>query len=1296
MNKILIVEDEVVVARDIRQQLKLLNYDPVATTATGEESLLLAERLRPNLVLMDIHLAGDMDGIAAARTIRERFDIPVVFLTAFAGDETVLRASMAEPFGYIVKPMEERDLKITVSMAIYKHQTDKAMRMSNERFDQLARQSRTGVWEVDAHGLYTHCSEVFCELMGYPMEEIVGMKHFYDFHPDRSREDVKKGGLEIIARQSSFRDLENPIQTREGRIIWVSSTGIADLDPNGNFLGYRGWDTDITKRKCDEAVMACRMRLLQFAISHPLAELLQATLDEAELLTGSHVAFYHFLQADQVTLSLQAWSTNTTQHLCKAEGAGLHYPVNQAGVWADCIRERRPVIHNDYASLPHRKGMPEGHSAVVRELVVPVMRGDSIVALLGVGNKATDYDEGDIKMLGSLADLAWDIAEIKRSEEIIAANEAKHRIVLSTAKDGFWQVDGQGRLMEVNKAYCRMSGYSESELLSMLVTDLAVDETASAMATRIQKIKAQGEERFESMHRRKDGSIFHVEVNLQYRSADGGRLVVFLRDITERKQVEEALRVSEKRFREIAENAQDWIWETDTEGKYKYSSHVVEKIIGYTSEEILEHHFYDLFNPDERESLKSAAFAAFALKQPFRNFLNRNVHKNGQTVWLATSGIPRFDAQGNFLGYRGVDTNITESKQASDLLRKSEESLRDAQRIAHIGSWQWTLATDTVTWSEELHHISGRNPKLPPPSFAEMSSCYTAESWKKLNSSVTKALQTGESYELELDMVRLDGMTRHTSTRGEVGLDATGKIVGMHGTVQDVTERVQVDERIRHLSSAVEQSPVSIVITDLTGAIEYVNPKFTQLSGYTLAEVRGHNPCVLKGDNTSDDEYRRLWELITQGREWRGEFHNRKKNGDFYWESASISPIVDGNGRITHFLAVKLDITERKALEEQFRQAQKLESVGQLAGGVAHDFNNILAVIMIRLNFLQKNTRLDPETQEMVADMTVDAKRAANLTRQLLLFSRRSVMEVESLELNELVANLVKMLGRLIGDDITVQFNKRKVFSTVEADAVMLEQVLMNLSVNARDAMPKGGRLTIEIETVLVDEEQAKGNLNARAGQFVCLSVTDTGCGMGDATLKRIFEPFFTTKAIGKGTGLGLATVHGIVTQHKGWVDVESELGKGTTFKVFLPSSTKVINESTQAEKTAATRGYETILLVEDEAKLRQLVAKGLRLLGYRVFAADNGQTAMKLWQEHSHRIELLFSDMMMPEGMTGLDLAEKMKEEKPSLKVIISSGYNMEMAGQGSPTAGGIVYFQKPYDFEVLSQTIRDCLDRV
>jgi PAS domain S-box-containing protein len=512
------------------------------------------------------------------------------------------------------------------------------------------------------------------------------------------------------------------------------------------------------------------------------------------------------------------------------------------------------------------------------------------------------------------------------------------------------------------------------------------------------------------------------------------------------------------------------------------------------------------------------------------------------------------------------------------------------------------------------------------------------------------------------------------------------------GNYHDITERKRAEAQIKKLSSAVEQSTVSIVITDLTGAIEYVNPKFTQVTAYTLEEVRGQNSRVLKGDKISADEYRRLWECITHGQEWHGEFHNRKKNGDFYWESAVISPVVDAEGHTTHYLAVKEDITDRKVLEEQFRQSQKLESIGQLAGGVAHDFNNILAAMMMRLSFMQKNTSAD---QEALAELTADAKRAASLTRQLLLFSRRSVMEVELLDLNELVANALKMLSRLIGDHITMQFKRRDGLPGVEADAVMLEQVLMNLAVNARDAMPKGGLLAIMIEPVQIDEEQVKSNIDARPGQFVCLSVADTGSGMDEVILKRIFEPFFTTKPVGKGTGLGLATVHGIVAQHKGWVEVESELGKGTTFKVFLPATQKKMTEPTQIRQMDIVRGDETILLVEDESNLRRLVVQGLRQLGYRVFEADNGQTAMKIWQEHGQQIDLLFSDMVMPEGMTGLDLAEKMKAEKPILKVIISSGYNMEMAGQVSPTAGGIVYFQKPYDVEVLSKTIRDCLDR-
>jgi CheY-like chemotaxis protein len=318
------------------------------------------------------------------------------------------------------------------------------------------------------------------------------------------------------------------------------------------------------------------------------------------------------------------------------------------------------------------------------------------------------------------------------------------------------------------------------------------------------------------------------------------------------------------------------------------------------------------------------------------------------------------------------------------------------------------------------------------------------------------------------------------------------------------------------------------------------------------------------------------------------------------------------------------------------------------------------------------------------------------LTRQLLIFSRKSILDVKVLDLNEVIANLLKMLSRLIGEHITVQFEQNGGLSQVEADAGMMEQVVMNLALNARDAMPNGGLLTIRIRPVQIDTQRVKDKIGVQPGTFVCMTVADTGCGMDEATLKRIFEPFFTTKEVGKGTGLGLATVDGIVAQHKGWVDVESELGKGTTFKVFIPATTQGMAVPTTTEKMPVIRGHETILLVEDEAILRRLVAQGLRSLGYRVLEADNGQTAMKSWQEHGQQIDLLFSDMMMPEGLTGLDLAEKLRLEKPNLKVIISSGYNVETAGHGKQAAGGIVYFQKPYEFEMLSKTIRDCLDRV
>ncbi|MEI6569341.1 MAG: PAS domain S-box protein, partial [Verrucomicrobiota bacterium] len=374
-------------------------------------------------------------------------------------------------------------------------------------------------------------------------------------------------------------------------------------------------------------------------------------------------------------------------------------------------------------------------------------------------------------------------------------------------------------------------------------------------------------------------------------------------------------------------------------------------------------------------------------------------------------------------------------------------------------------------------------------------------------------------------------------------------IGGILGNYHDITERKLAEQALRASDAryrAVAQSAHDAIITaDSAGNIVGWNQGAEHLFGYTEIEASSQPLTMLLPLRYHDGHLAGMARMQAGGQKHIigkiVEVEGRRKDGSEVPLELSMAEWQVTDGRF--YTAIIRDITQRKALEEQFRQSQKLEGIGQLAGGVAHDFNNILAAMMMRLSFLQRNKSLDHESLEIVLELTMDAKRSSSLTRQLLLFSRRSVMEVELLDLNELVANLLKMLGRLLGEHITVQFDHCDHLPPVEADPGMLEQVLMNLAINARDAMPKGGQLTFSIEAIQVKAERIKGNSEVRPGPFICLSVTDTGCGMDEATLKRIFEPFFTTKEVGKGTGLGLATAYGIVAQHKGWVEVESEVG---------------------------------------------------------------------------------------------------------------------------------------------------------
>jgi two-component system, cell cycle sensor histidine kinase and response regulator CckA len=420
-----------------------------------------------------------------------------------------------------------------------------------------------------------------------------------------------------------------------------------------------------------------------------------------------------------------------------------------------------------------------------------------------------------------------------------------------------------------------------------------------------------------------------------------------------------------------------------------------------------------------------------------------------------------------------------------------------------------------------------------------------------------------------------------------------------------------------------------------------------------------------------------------------------KPDGSRAWLMTSKVPLRDRTGKVIGVLGTYHDITSYKQLEQQFRLAQKMEAFGQLSGGIAHDFNNLLTIIKGNASLLSDYSLSDLERDTAIRDIQHAVEQGANLTRQLLTFSRRQLMQPRVVDLNEIVVNTITMLKRLIGEHIALEFIACPGIAPVKVDTGMMEQVLVNLAINSRDAMPKGGRLIVEIEPVSIGQAQVQPGSNARPGDFFRLRLTDTGCGIDPEHLPYIFEPFFTTKEIGKGTGLGLATIFGIVEQHEGWIEVESKVNSGTTFRLYFQRSKQPIEPATGAEQRAqVTGGNETILIVEDEKAIRQVLRMALSKFGYTVMEASSGPLALDIWNEHQSSIDLLLTDLVMPGGISGPELADRMRAIKPDLSTVYCSGYSADFFAAKTKFRTNEFFVHKPFELPKLLQVIRFALD--
>lgn len=477
----------------------------------------------------------------------------------------------------------------------------------------------------------------------------------------------------------------------------------------------------------------------------------------------------------------------------------------------------------------------------------------------------------------------------------------------------------------------------------------------------------------------------------------------------------------------------------------------------------------------------------------------------------------------------------------------------------------------------------------------------------------------------------------------------------------------------------------------------YVSPGYAHIWGRAVADLHAE-PDLWASSITDDDRDRviKAFATLAQGGEVRIEYRITRPDGEVRWVETRAYPSVDSSG-VAHAVGVSADITERKLLQHQLLQSQKMEAVGQLAGGIAHDFNNLLTVINGYADMALHDANLPAEIQKSIQQIGTAGERAAALTRQLLVFSRKQAMHFAPVDINHTIEESTRMLGRLIGEQIDFHLALDPELPQVEADSTMIDQVLMNLVVNARDAMPKGGRLLITTEALNISVATAKISAGKRAGLFVRLSVSDTGEGMTPEVLPRIFEPFFTTKGVGKGTGLGLAMVFGIIQNHNGWIETESRLGEGTIFRIYLPATRVTAADGSDQrvlDQQPVGRGTETILLVEDDDSVRELTLTVLQNYGYTVLTACTGREGLEVWKQHRGRIRLLLTDVVMPDAMTGLELARLLRAGDPNLKVICMSGYNQEVMGRQSSAGGSMEFLPKPSSPQTMARLVRHTLD--
>ncbi len=661
-----------------------------------------------------------------------------------------------------------------------------------------------------------------------------------------------------------------------------------------------------------------------------------------------------------------------------------------------------------------------------------------------------------------------------------------------------------------------------------------------------------------------------------------------------------------------------------------------------------------------------------------------------------------------FLGIIGLWIGSSHIRGYTKALKEREEQLRTLINSTpdiicfKDGKGRWLEANDAVLKLFSLKDVDYRG--KTDLELAELIHPIYKKALLTCKKTDEKAWKTNGIFRSDEIIPRPDGTIKIYDVIKVPIFNKYGTRKGLVVLGRDITDRKQAETERQMLATAIEQSADGIVIIDRKGKIQYMNTALKNMINSTGKEVIEKDiSLLLKGSENDEEIWKEILDTVKQGKNWSGQILRKKRDGTILYLGTTVSPVFEASSQITHYVAVIHDITlrvqlekEKKQLEEQYRRSQKLESIGRLAGGVAHDLNNLLTPILGYATLLINE--LQNEHHKTYVEQILQAGRhGRDMVQQLLAFSRKQSVDMKPVNLNEVLTRFEKLLRRTIREDITIQLVLAQSLPLVMGDITQMQQVIMNLAVNAQDAMPEGGRLTIETTSLEIEDEHIAAQHGIRPGKYVVLKVSDTGSGMDTETMEHIFEPFFTTKEKDKGTGLGLATVYGIVKQHKGNIEVQSEPDKGTTFKIYLPAAdiTSISEEDSPEEKASSDiQNKRTILLVEDDEGVRRFTLTLLQNQGFRVFTAANGKEALEILEDHGQEIGLLLTDVIMPE-MNGKELFERASKKQPDLKVIYMSGYYEDVIDYSSILKKGIAFIQKPFTAKELLSKVREVLSK-